>query len=81
MVKCLIFVPYFVETMERGRDEDNENILQDMIHENEGNDDVSSFLNLEELDRRDGSGDDEIEGEADGSGAGTISTTKFGEVY
>ena len=67
--------------MERGRDEDNKNILQDMRCENEGDDDVSSFLNLEELDRRDGSGDDEIEGEADGSGAGTISTTKSGEVY
>ena len=53
-----------------------------MICDNEGDEDVvSSFLNqsgegVEELDRRDGSGD-----EADGSGAETISTTKSGEVY
>ena len=74
--------------MEHGRDEDNEYIIQDMIRDNEGDADVvSSWINesgegVEELDRRDGSGDDEMEGdEADGSGAGTISTTKSGEVY
>ena len=59
-----------------------------MICDNEGDEDVvSSFLNesgegVDELHRRDGSGDDEMEGnEADDSGAGTISTTKSGEVY
>ena len=71
--------------MEHGRD--NEYIIQDMIRDNEGDADVvSSWINEsgegEELVRRDGSGDDEMEGdEADGSGAGTKSTTKSGEVY
>ena len=70
--------------MEHGRDEENEYIIQDMISDNE----VSSWINEsgegvdEELDRRDCSGDDEMEGdEADGSSAGTKSTTKSGEVY
>ena len=74
--------------MEHGRDEEGEYIIQDMIRNNEGDVDdvVSSWINEsgegEELDRRDGSGDDEMEGdEADGSGAGTKSTTKSGEVY
>ena len=71
--------------MEHGRD--NEYIIQDMICDNEGDKDVvSSFLNEsgegEELDQRDSSGDDEMEGDvADVSGAGTKSTTKSGEVY
>ena len=73
--------------MERGRDKDNEYILHDMIRENEGDEDVvTSFLNesgegVEDLDRRDGSSDDDMEREADGSGPGTISTTKSSEVY
>ena len=79
--------------MEHGRDEENEYIIQDMIFDNERDKDerdedvVSSYLNqsgdgVEEPDRRDGSGDDEMEGdEADGSSAGTKSTTKSGEVY
>ena len=73
--------------MEHGRDEEGEYIIQDMICDNEGDVDfVSSWINEsgegEEIDRRDGSGDDEMEGdEADGSGAGTKSTTKYGEVY
>ena len=73
--------------MEHGRYEEGEYIIQDMIRNNEVADDVvSSWINEsgegEELDRRDGSGDDEMEGdEADGFGAGTKSTTKSGEVY
>ena len=69
----------FAETMDGGRE--NEDVMMKLI------DDGSQFLNdsgegIEELDRRDGSGDDETEGEADGSGAGTIiCTTNSGEVY
>ena len=69
--------------MEHGRDEDNEYIIQDMICNNEGDADVvSSWINesgegVEELDRRDGSGDDEMQGDE----AETKSTTKSGEVY
>ena len=53
----------------------------------DGGDDVSSYLNevgegMEDLDRRDDSGDDEMEGEADDSGSrDIICTTKSGEVY
>ena len=56
--------------MEHGRDKDNEYIIQDMICDNEGDEDVVSlFLNesgegVEELDRRDGSGEG-VEGEVD----------------
>ena len=69
--------------MEHGRDEENENIIQDMIHDGRDDDVVSSFLNesgegVEELDQRDGSGADRDGSGADGSGAGT---TKSGEVY
>ena len=47
--------------------------------------DNSQFLNdsgegLEDLDRRDGSGEG-MEGEDDGSGDGTVEITKSGEVY
>lgn len=76
----------FAETMDGlRRDEEQENLIGDMIRD--GGDDVGSFLNesgegMEDLDRRDGSGDDETEGEADGSGGGTIiRTTNSGEVY
>ena len=67
------------------RDEEKEELLGDMIRD--GGVDVGSFLNesgegMEDLDRRDNSGDDETEGEADGSGSGDIiCTTKSGEVY
>jgi len=68
--------------------EEQEDILNDMIAGG-GDDDFSSqFLNdsgegmegLEDLDRRDGSGEG-LEGEDDGSGAGTLVITKSGEVY
>jgi len=67
--------------MDGGRYE-GEDILMNMI--NEGDDDGSQYLNdsgegVEELDRRDGSGEG-MEGEDDGSGVGTL-TTKSGEVY
>jgi len=76
----------FAETMDGlRRDEEQEKLIGDMIRD--GGDDVGSFLNesgegMEDPDRRDGSGDDETEGEADGSGAGKIiCTTNSGEVY
>ena len=62
----------FAETMDRGRDEDQENILEDMIR---GDDDVDialSFLN----DSGEG-----VEIEADGSSSRTLITTGSGEVY
>ena len=67
------------------RDEEKEEFLGDMIRD--GGVDVDSFFNesgvgMEDLDRRDDSGDDEMEGEADGSGSrDIICTTKSGEVY
>ena len=74
----------FAETMEHGRDLSQEEMIEDIIRT--GDDDVaSSFLNasgegMEDPDRRDASGE-EMEGEADGSGAGTIIITNSGEVY
>ena len=59
----------FAETMDHGRDEDQENILEDMIR---GDDDVSSFLN----DSGEG-----LDIEDDGSGSRTVITTGSGEVY
>ena len=65
-----MFSPFvFVETMDHDRDEDQENILEDMIR---GDDDVSSFLN----DSGEG-----VDIEADGSGSQTLITTGSGEVY
>ena len=55
--------------MDHDRDEDQENILEDMIR---GDDDVSSFLN----DSGEG-----LDIEDDGSGSRTVITTGSGEVY
>ena len=65
-----MFLPFvFAETMDHDRDEDQENILEDMIR---GDDDVSSFLN----DSGEG-----LDIEDDGSGSRTVITTGSGEVY
>ena len=75
---CLIFLLInhksivFAETMDRGRDEDQENILEDMIRGEDGIDITSNFLN----DSGEG-----VEIEADGSGFRTLITTGSGEVY
>ena len=58
--------------MNHGRDEDQENILEDMIRGEDDVDITSSFLN----DSGEG-----VEIEADGSGSRTLITTGSGEVY
>ena len=68
-----MFLPFvFAETMDRGRDEDQENILEDMIRGDDDVDIASSFLN----DSGEG-----VDIEDDGSGARTVITTGSGEVY
>ena len=62
----------FAETMDHGRDEDQENILEDMIRGDDDVDITSSFLN----DSGEG-----VEIEADDSGSRTLITTGSGEVY
>ena len=70
LARLLMFLPFvFAETMDHDRDEDQENILEDMIR---GDDDVSSFLN----DSGEG-----LDIEDDGSGSRTVITTGSGEVY
>ena len=66
----------FAETMENGRDEEQEDMLGEMIRDG---DDGSQFLN---------DSGEEMEGADDGSGEGmegaddgTLSITKSGEVY
>ena len=69
--------------MDHGRDEDQENIVEDMIRGGDDDDITSKFLNDsgEGVEgEADGSGE-EMEGEADGSSSGTLITTKSGEVY
>ena len=58
--------------MDHGRDEDQENILEDMIRGEDDVDITSQYLN----DSGEG-----VEGEADGSGSRTLITTESGEVY
>ena len=62
----------FAETMDRGRDEDQKNILEDMIRGDDDVDIASSFLN----DSGEG-----MEIEAESSGSRTLITTGSGEVY
>ena len=54
-----------------GRNEDEEEYLERMIRENDGDDITSQFLN---------DSDEGMEGEDDGSGAGTLVITKSSEV-
>ena len=62
-----------------GRNEDEEEYLEGMIRENDGDDITSQYLNLEGGDDSSSHG---MEGEDDGSGdAGTLMITKSGEVY
>ena len=58
--------------MDHGRDEDQENILEDMIRGNDDVDIASSFLN------NSGEG---VDIEDDGSGSRTVITIGFREVY
>ena len=68
-----MFLPFvFAETMDHDRDEDQENILEDMIRGEDDVDITSSFLNDS------GKG---AEIGADGSGSRTLITTESGEVY
>ena len=70
LATLLMFSPFvFAETMDHDRDEDQENILEDMIR---GDDDVSSFLN---------DSGERLDIEDDGSGSRTVITTGSGEVY
>ena len=69
--------------MEHDRDENKKTCWGKIIRDED--DTTSQFLNdfdegLEDLDRRDGSGEG-MEGEDDGSDVGTLIITKSGEVY
>ena len=73
----------FAETMDHGRDEEQENLLENMIRDGDDVDITSQFLNdsSEGVEgEADGSGE-EMEGEADGSGSRTLINTESGEVY
>ena len=73
LVLLLMFLPFvFAETMDHNRDEDQENILEDMIRGDDDVDIASSFLN----DSGEG-----VDIEDDGSGSRTVITTGSGEVY
>ena len=66
--------------MEHGRDEEQEDMLGEIIHN--GDDITSQFLNDcdEGMEGEDDGSGEGMEGEDDGSGVGTL-TTKSGEVY
>ena len=72
--------------MDRDRTREEEEAIMNDLIAGGGDDDYSSqFLDddgpgLEDLDRRDGSGEG-MEGEDDGSGSRTLVITKSGEVY
>jgi hypothetical protein len=67
--------------MEHGRDEEQEDMLGEIIHDE---DDITSlFLNNsnEGMEGEDDGSGEGMEGEDDGSGVGTLIITKSGEVY